>query len=53
MFLKDKLNGSVNVQACADGWKQIPGSSKEDATSLTVSLEAVLIKSFINIYEGI
>ena len=52
-FLKEKCNGSVKGQACADGRKQRPWLSKEDATSPTVSLEAVLITSVIDAYGEI
>ena len=51
MFLKEKRYGSVKGWAYADSWKQRPGSSKEDATSPTVLLEAVLITSVIDAYK--
>ena len=43
VLLKEKLDGSVKGQACADGRKQRTESSKKDATSPTVFIEAVLI----------
>ena len=52
MFLKDKRDISINVRACADGRKQRAGQSKENDTLPTVSLEAVLITSMIDAYEG-
>ena len=51
MLLKYKHNGSVKGQSCANCRKQRRGSSKEDAKSPTVSLEAVLITSAIRKYE--
>ena len=51
MVLKEKCDGRIKGWACADGRKYRPGSSKEDATSPTVSLEEVLISSVIDTYE--
>ena len=51
MFLKEKRDGSVKGRACADGRKKRPRSSKEDATSSVVLLEAVLITSVIDAYK--
>ena len=51
MFLKEKRGGSVKGRACADGRKKRPGSSKEDAKSPTVLLEAVIIRSIIDAYK--
>ena len=53
VFLKVKRDGSVKGRASADGQKQRPGSSKEDATSTTVSIEVVLITSSIDAYGEI
>ena len=36
ILLKEKRYGSAKGQACSDGRKQRPGSSKEDATPLTL-----------------
>jgi hypothetical protein len=52
MFLKEKRDGTTKGRACADGRKQQEGSTKSDATSPTVSLEAVLITSTIDTFEG-
>jgi hypothetical protein len=52
MFLKEKWDGTITGRACADGRKQREGSNKYDATSPTVSLEAVLITSTIDAFEG-
>jgi hypothetical protein len=52
MFLKEKRDGTIKGRACADGRKQREGSNKSDATSPTVSLEAVLITSIIDAFEG-
>jgi hypothetical protein len=51
MFLKDKRDGSINVQACAEGRKQREVSNKADAKSTTVSLESVLITVTIDAFE--
>jgi hypothetical protein len=40
MFLKEKRDGTIKGRACADGRKQREGSTKSNATSTTVSLEA-------------
>jgi hypothetical protein len=52
MFLKEKRDGTIKGRACAEGMKQREGSNKSDATSPTVSLEAVLITSTIDAFEG-
>ena len=51
MLFKEKLEGSIKGRACTDGRKQRSGSPKEDATSPTMSLKAVLTTSVINAYE--
>jgi hypothetical protein len=50
MFLKEKRD--IRGRACADGRKQREGSTKSDATSPTVSLEAVLLTATIDAFEG-
>ena len=51
MSPKRKRDGSIKGCACANVRKQRPGSSKEDSTSPTVSLEAVLITFLVDAYE--
>ena len=53
MFLKEKRDGSVKGQSCTNVRKQRPGSSKEDATSPAVSLEAALITYIIGSYKEV
>ena len=43
MFLKQKGCGCIKGRGCADGRKQRVWTNKEDATSPTVSTEAVLL----------
>jgi hypothetical protein len=52
MFLKRKRCGKVKGRGCADGRKQRRYTAPEDATSPTVSLEAVLLTSMIDALEG-
>ena len=52
MFLKETCNGSIKGWACSDGRKKRTGASKEYVTSPTLLLEAVLITSVIDAYEG-
>ena len=51
MFLKQKRCGRVKGRGCADGRKQRVWTNKEDATSPTVSTEAVLLTSVIEAKE--
>jgi hypothetical protein len=51
MFLKEKRDGSIKGRACADGRKQRETATPGDATSPTVSLEAVLITAAIEAHE--
>jgi hypothetical protein len=51
MFLKEKWDGSIKGRACDDGWKQHDTDVPGDATSPTVSLEAVLIAATIDVFE--
>ena len=52
MLQKEKRDDSVKWQAYADVGNQIPGPSKEDTPSPTVSLEMLLITSVIKSYKG-
>ena len=51
MFLKEKRDGTIKGRTCAVGSKQRAYIKKEDATSPTVSTEAVLITGVIDAYE--
>ena len=51
MFLKQKRCGRVKGRGCTDGRKQRVWTNKEDATSPTVSTEAVLLTSVIEAKE--
>ena len=52
MFLKQKQNGSIKGQGCADGRKQRAYTSKEDASSLTMAIESVMLTSVIDAKEN-
>ena len=52
MFLKRKRCGKVKGRGCADGRKQRLYTAKEDASSPTVSTEAVFITAVIDALEG-
>ena len=52
MFLKRKRCGKVKGRGCADGRKQRAYVSREDATSPTVSTEAVFLTAVIDALEG-
>ena len=51
MFLKQKRCGRIKGRGCTDGRKQRVWTNKEDATSPTVSTEAVLLTSVIDAKE--
>jgi hypothetical protein len=51
IFLKEKKDGTIKGRACADGRKQRVDAKKGDATSPTVSIEAVLITAVIDAKE--
>ena len=51
MFLKQKRCGRIKGRDCADGRKQRVWTTKEEATSPTVSTEAVLLTSVIDAKE--
>jgi hypothetical protein len=52
IFLKEKCDGVIKGHECADGRKQQEMANTGDATSPTVSLEAILITSTIDDFEG-
>ena len=51
MFLKQKRCGKIKGRGCADGRKQREYINKEDASSPTVSIEAVMISCVIDALE--
>jgi hypothetical protein len=52
MYLTEKRNGTIKVRGCADGRKQRLYTAKEDASSPTVSIEAVMLSCTIDATEG-
>jgi hypothetical protein len=52
MFLKKKRDGTVKGRGCANGRKQRDKISKEEASSVTMSIESVMISCAIDAYEG-
>jgi len=52
MFLKRKRCGTVKGRGCADGRPQRKYISKEEATSPTVSTEAVFLTAVIDAMQG-
>ena len=52
MFLKQKTNGTIKGKSCADGHKQRAKTTKEEASSLTVAIESVLLSCVRNAKEG-
>jgi hypothetical protein len=51
MFLKQKCDGKIKGGTVAGGNKQLDYISKEDASSPTVSMEAVLLSCIIDAEE--
>ena len=51
MFLKEKRCGRIKGRGCIDGRKQRLWKSKEDTTSPTVSIEALLLSCMIDAKE--
>jgi len=47
MFLKEKRDGSIKARGCADGRPQRIYTNKEDASSPTVSIEAMVLSCAI------
>jgi hypothetical protein len=52
MFLKRKRCGTVKARGCADGRKQRAYIAKEDASSPTMSTEALLLTAVVDALEG-
>jgi hypothetical protein len=52
IFLKEKQDGSLKGRTVAGGNKQRDYISKEDASSPTVTTEAILLSCIINAEEG-
>jgi hypothetical protein len=52
MFLKRKRCGRIKGRGCADGRPQRAYIQREDATSPTVSTQAVFLTSLIDAHEG-
>jgi hypothetical protein len=52
MFLTEKRCGKIKARSCADGRKQREYIKKEDASSPTVSLEAIMLTMAIEAAEG-
>jgi hypothetical protein len=52
MFLSEKRDGRIKARGCADGRKQRAYIAKEDASSPTVSLEALLLTTVIDAKEN-
>ena len=52
MFLKEKWNGTIKEQGCANGRKQWVYVSKEEASTPTVGTESLLLSCLIGAMEG-
>ena len=52
MFLKEKRDGTIKVRGCADGRPQREYTRKEEVSSPTVSLEAMMLSCAIDAKEG-
>ena len=52
MFLKKKFCGCIKGRGCADGRKQRGYINKEDASSPTVSMEALILSCIVDALEG-
>jgi hypothetical protein len=51
MFLKKKRNGTIKGRGCADGRKQRMHTTKEEASSPTVAIEAVMLSCVMDAME--
>ena len=51
MFLKKKCCGRVKGHGCADGQSQCTHTNKEDASTLTVAIESIMLTCMINAAE--
>jgi len=52
MFLKEKRDGTIKARGCADGRPQRLYTNKEDASSPTVSIEAMMLSCAIDTKEN-
>jgi len=52
MFLKEKRDGTIKAKGCADGRSQREYTTKAEASSPTVSLEAMMMSCAIDAKEG-
>jgi len=52
MFLKEKRDGTIKARGCADGRPQRIYTSKEDASSPTVSIEAMMLSCAVDAKES-
>ena len=52
MYLKWKSSGRIKERGCTDGRKQRDFISRQEATPLTMSTEAVLITAMLDVSEG-
>ena len=52
IFMKENIDGTVKARGCASGRPQKKHTNKEDASSPTMSLEAMLISCKIDAKEG-
>ena len=52
MFIKEKRDGAVKARGCADGRPQRQYTEKSDASSPTVSLEAMMLSCCVDAKEG-
>ena len=51
MFHKEKQNGIIKSQGCADGRKQRKDTTKAEARSPTVAIESVMLSCVIDAHE--
>ena len=52
MFIKEKIDGSIKVQGCADGRYQRLWMKKEDTISPTVSIQGLMFSCIIDARGG-
>jgi len=52
MFLKEKRDGTIKARGCADGRPQRVYSNKEDTSSPTISIEAMMLSYAIDAKEN-
>jgi len=52
MFMKEKCDGTIKAWGCTDGRPQRNYTQKEEASSPTVSLEAIMLSCGIDVKEG-